>query len=260
MSSLTRDWAVITGATGGLGQAFANLFAADGINLVLTARKGTALASLAAHLEHTHGIRTVVYAGDLGDTATLKGLLETIEEAHIHVKYLVNNAGFGLYGPFTLSQWATEAEMINVNIVALSFLAKAFARQMKKRKFGRIINVASLAAFTPGPNMAVYYASKAYVLSLSQALHEELRGTGVTVTALCPGPVQTNFAHTAEATQTSLFSGHLATADSVAKAGYRAMRAGKPVVIPTFRARVAAIVFKFMPRSLLARMVHRAQR
>jgi short-subunit dehydrogenase len=249
----TRDWAVITGATGDIGQAFAKLFARDGINLVLTARKGTALATLAAELEHDFGVKTLVYAGDLTDLDTAKDLLEAIQEAHIHVKYLVNNAGFGVYGPFVLSHWSTEQEMLQVNIIALTYLAKAFARIMKRRKVGRIINIASLAAFLPGPNMAVYYATKAYVLSLSQAMHEELRSSGVTVTALCPGPTGKNFAHVADAAQAALFKGKLTPPVYVAEYGYRAMMAGRPVAVPTFKAKIIAFATRLIPRQLMGK-------
>jgi uncharacterized protein len=254
---VTRDWAVITGATGDIGREFAKLFAADGINLVLTARKGTALATLAAELEHTYGVKTLVYAGDLTDLATAKGLLETVEEARIHTKYFINNAGFGLYGPFVLSHWLTEYNMLKVNVIAVTYLAKAFARLMKRRKFGRIVNVASLAAFLPGPNMAVYYATKSYVLSLSQSMHEELRGSGVTVTALCPGPTGTNFAHSADAAQASLFRGKLTSPTHVASYGYRAMQAGRPVAVPTLTAKATIFMTRFLPRRLLARFARR---
>jgi short-subunit dehydrogenase len=231
----TRDWAVITGATGGIGQEFAKLFAADGINLVLTARSGTALASLVTELEHNYGIKTLVYAGDLTDLDTAKQFVAVVADAHIRVKYLINNAGFGLYGPFSLNHWATEHEMIDVNVVALTFLTKAFILMMKRQKYGRIVNLASTAAFYPGPNMAVYYATKAYVLSLSVALNEELIGTDIRVTTLCPGPTKTNFAEAASATKTALFRGRLTSPERVASYGYRAMQRGKAVAIAHFR-------------------------
>lgn len=258
MAIHTRDWVVISGATGGLGQEFARLFAADGINLVLTARKGPPLATLASELEHDYGVKTLVYAGDLTDLEAVKQLLLIIEEAHIHVKYLINNAGFGVYGPFTLNHWTAEHEMLNVNVVALTFLAKAFARQMKRRKFGRIMNVASLAAFLPGPNMAVYYATKAYVLSLSEAMQEELRGSGVTVTALCPGPTRTKFAAIADASQATLFRGNLMSAATVAKYGYLSMRSGKTVAIPGWRNRFGIWLLRLMPRTIIVRWSRRA--
>lgn len=257
--SASRDWAVVTGASSGIGREFAKLFAQDGINLVLTARRGQALASLAAELEHAHDIKTLVYAGDLSDLDSVETLLGVVEEANIRVKYLINNAGFGNYAPFTLSKWEVERGMIGVNIMALTYLSKEFARRMRKQKFGHIVNLGSLASFIPGPNMAVYYATKAYVLSLSEALHEELRGTGVTVTALCPGPTSTSFAENAQAAGTRVFRGNVSTAEQVAKFGYKAMNAGRPVAIPSVAARFGIWFSRLLPRSVVPKIVNKIQ-
>jgi short-subunit dehydrogenase len=253
----TRDWAVITGASGDLGQAFAHNFAADGINLVLTARRGPVLASLATQLEHDYGIKTLVYAGDLAEAETLTGLLTAVHDAHIRVKYLINNAGFGGYGAFTKTSWVNEHTMIDVNVSALTYLTKAFAKLMKQKGYGRIMNIASTAAFFPGPNMAVYYASKAYVLSFSEALREELCGSGVTMTTLCPGPLKSGFAEAARASSTRLFDRSLPAAESVASYGYRAMQRGQSIAIYGWRSRLFIWSSRLLPRRLLPSLIKR---
>ncbi|MDB5185513.1 MAG: Short-chain dehydrogenase [Candidatus Saccharibacteria bacterium] len=257
---MTRDWAVVTGASSGIGKAFAAVFAKNGINLVLTARDGARLASLAIEFERDYGIKTVIYAGDLSTSRGIKGLVDAVQESKIRVKYLVNNAGFGLYGDFVGTPWMVEKSMIELNIAAVTYLTKVFAELMKERGQGHILNVASTAAFFSGPKMAVYYATKAYVLHFSEAVNQELKGSGVTVTAYCPGPTATNFASVAQAGETKLFTRNLPTADAVAGYGFKAMQAGRAVAIYGWRNKLAILLARFIPRSLLVRIIARINR
>src|SRR2546423_6004428 len=189
--------ALITGASSGIGLDLARLVAADGNNVVLVARSGDKLAELAAELESKHHIRAFVAPIDLADPGAPEELYHVLEEQGIAIDILINNAGFGTHGPFAEADLAAQMQMLQVNVAALTQLTWLFLQPMIRRKQGRIMNVASTAAFQPGPFMAVYYASKAYLLSFSEALANELHGTGVTVTTLCPGPTITGFQHRA---------------------------------------------------------------
>ncbi len=250
-----QEWALVTGASSGIGKAFAELFALNGINVVLAARDKPALALLATHLEKNYGIKTLLFAGDLSKELELQKLVAAIDRAKLRVTYLINSAGFGLYGPLLTTDWERERDMIRLNDIALTYLSKHFAHQMKQEGRGYIVNLASVAAFFPGPNMAVYYASKAYVLHLSEALAQELSGTGVSVTALCPGPTASGFAHTAKADKTSIFRGRLPLADDVARFGYKSMLSGKRVAIHGWRNKLTVFVVHFVPRRLVVHMV-----
>ena len=255
----TGQWAVITGASSGIGREFARLFAQNGVNVVLAARDEAALGQLAEELRAQHGVEALVYAGDLSDLTIAEGLYDFTCGKRLNVQFLVNNAGFGDYGLFSETEWKKELAMINLNITALTYLSKLFAVDMKQSGAGKIVNLASTAAFVPGPRMAVYYATKAYVLSLSQAVNSELRGSGVTVTALCPGPTASGFARSAHAENGALFRGRLPTAAQVAAYGYQAMLAGKPVAIHGRKNRLLIFLTRFTPRQLLTAAINRAQ-
>jgi uncharacterized protein len=254
----SRDWAVVTGASSGIGRAFAEEFAKDGTNLVLAGRDGLALGAEATRLEKKYGIKTLMYAGDLAERTAMEELMTTVEEARLRVVYLVNSAGSGQYGAFDKTDWTKEMAMIAVNMTATSYLCKRFITLFKEQGRGRIVNLASMAAFFPGPNMAVYHATKAYVLSLSLALSEELSGSGVTVTALCPGPTDTGFARSAGAGGSSLFSRPLPTAESVAAAGYASMMKGRPLAVIGTRNKAIAWLSRFVPRHRQAAFMARA--
>ncbi|HLN57107.1 MAG TPA: SDR family oxidoreductase, partial [Thermoanaerobaculia bacterium] len=185
--------ALVTGASSGIGKELARLIAADGYDLVLVARRQERLEELARELSVAHGVSARVIAADLADPDSPKRIVEELEAERIAVDVLVNNAGFGIYGRLWNSDITRQLEIIQVNVVALTDLTGRLLPGMVSRKRGRIVNVASTAAFQPGPYQAVYYATKAYVLSFSEAIAEELKGTGVTVTALCPGPTTTEF-------------------------------------------------------------------
>lgn len=258
--------ALITGASTGIGAELARLFARDGWNVVLVARSRAGLEKVGQELSQTYGIRHHVLPADLTDPAAPQMIFDAVQGLGIEVDALVNNAGFGLMGPFVdtgreaPTGLGRELEMLQVNIVALTHLSKLFLPAMVKRGRGYVMNVASTAAFQPGPLMAVYYASKAYVLSFSEALSVELAGTGVTATALCPGATRTEFQAVANMEGSRLFrAGHVMTAAEVAEAGYNAMLAGRSSIVTGAVNRVMAAGTRFIPRRMAARLAKMAQ-
>ncbi|HVE78022.1 MAG TPA: SDR family oxidoreductase [Gemmatimonadaceae bacterium] len=252
-----RGTALVTGASGGIGLELARACAGDGWDVVLVARGESALRAAASELGRSGGAARYIVA-DLARPEAPAELVARLEADGTRVDALVNNAGFGLLGSFVTTDWAREREMIQLNVTALTELTKRLVPGMVARGRGRVLNVASTAAFVPGPFMAVYYASKAYVLSLSQALANEVRGTGVTVTALCPGPVRTRFAETAGAGGSNLFQGPLVMdAERVARAGYAAMMRGRAVVVPGLLNRILTQGTRLLPRATLAAIARR---
>jgi short-subunit dehydrogenase len=247
--------ALITGASAGLGREFARLAARDGHDVVLVARRRDRLQELAGELEAAHGIAAKVIDADLSDREAPKRIVENLQSAEMVVDFLINNAGFGSHGPFAESEFARQAEMVEVNIRALMDLTRRLLPSMLARRSGRILNVASLAGFVPGPYMATYYASKAFVLSFSEALSAELRGTGVTVTAACPGPTKTEFGAVAGSERTNLFRTGYADAVSVASHGYRAMLAGKVVAVPGLANKLVVQMARLGPRAVMRKLL-----
>ncbi|HEX8391651.1 MAG TPA: SDR family oxidoreductase [Longimicrobium sp.] len=261
-----KGTALVTGASGGIGAELAERFARDGWDVILVARSREGLQRVGEALSAKYGVRHHVIPADLTDPAAPQTLFDSVAGLGLTVDALVNNAGFGLAGTFVdvgegePTALARELEMLQVNVVALTHLSKLFLPGMVERKRGFVMNVASTAAFQPGPLMAVYYASKAYVLSFSEALSVELDGTGVTVTALCPGATRTEFQVAAGMENSRLFrGGQVMTAGEVADAGYAAMRAGKPVVITGAANRVMAFSTRLIPRRMAARVAKMAQ-
>jgi len=251
--------ALITGASGGIGYELALLLARDGFDCILVARSRDKLDELAARLESEFRVKTLVVARDLSKPTAVDEIYEEVSAASMSIDLLVNNAGFPVYGRFVDTDWQAELDMLQVNVVALTALTKLFVRGMVERRNGRILNLASTAAFVPGPLMAVYYASKAYVLSFSQALANELQGTGVTVTALAPGPTRTGFQKRGVMEDSRLVRGQIADAKSVAAAGYRGMMRGKTIVIPGFSNKLIPWVARVSPRGAVTRVVRRMQ-
>ena len=251
--------ALITGASGGIGYELALLLARDGFDCILVARSRDKLDELAARLESEFRVKTLVVARDLSKPTAVDEIYEEVSAASMSIDLLVNNAGFPVYGRFVDTDWQAELDMLQVNVVALTALTKLFVRGMVERRNGRILNLASTAAFVPGPLMAVYYASKAYVLSFSQALANELQGTGVTVTALAPGPTRTGFQKRGVMEDSRLVRGQVADAKSVAAAGYRGMMRGKTIVIPGFSNKLIPWVARVSPRGAVTRVVRRMQ-
>lgn len=251
---------LITGASGGIGYEFAKLFAADKYNLVLVARNKEKLEKVAAEIKENYQVEVETIAKDLSMPGSAPELVAELTEHKLDIEVLINNAGVGLNGFFIETSAKKELDMMQLNIVSLTHLTKLLLPAMIEKKRGRILNVASMAAFFPGPCMAVYYATKAYVLSFSQALSNELEGTGVTCTALCPGGTKTNFFIEGEMGNSELIKKvNLATASSVAKEGYQGLMRSKTVVVPGFRNKFNAFVTRFIPRKTLARITRKIQ-
>jgi uncharacterized protein len=252
--------ALITGASSGIGWELAKLLAEDRYDLVLVARRGKKLEELGRDLKTAFGVQVRVIAKDLTDPNGPSEVFTELQQAGLSINVLVNNAGFGVYGPFARTDRGKELEMIQVNIATLTDLTKLLLPAMLEAHDGRILNLASTAAFQPGPLMAVYYATKAYVLSFSEALANELAGSGVTVTALCPGPTETNFQKQAGLEETRLFQSPLVTdARSVARAGYDGLKKGKRIVIPGLGNRLLVQTERFTPRWLVTAIARKIQ-
>ncbi len=257
--SIRGHTALVTGASSGIGYELAAILAEAGCHLVLVARDRDKLTELARTLQMQHGITATVIAKDLGVPSAPQDIAEELLGASITVDLLVNNAGFGSHGPFAEADLANQLNMVQVNVTALTHLTRLLLPGMIERRRGYILNVASTAAFQPGPLMAVYYATKAYVLSFSEALANEIQGSGVTVTALCPGPTTTEFQQRAGVGHTRLMRGRIADARSVALAGYREMLQGRTIVIPGFRNRLLAFVVRLLPRHIVTSIVRNIQ-
>jgi short-subunit dehydrogenase len=252
--------ALITGASAGIGAAFARYHATKGGDLIITARCETALLELKADLEAAHSINVHVIAADIGTANGVEELISAVDALGIDVDFLINNAGFGGHGIHTDRDIADEQAMIDLNVKALVALTHHFGGQMAVRGQGRILNVGSTAGFMPGPLQAVYFATKAFVNSFSQAVDQELRAKGVTCTVLAPGYVGTEFADRANLGGTDLVSGGGATATSVAKHGYDAMLAGKLVTVN--EAKLGFMVnwlIPMLPRRMVLKMVTKMQ-
>jgi short-subunit dehydrogenase len=226
-----RTTALVTGASSGIGEELARVHAEHGGDLVIVARRRDRLEAMKAELEKTHGITVYVLAQDLTQTDAPRRIFDELQSRGVAVDILINNAGLGYLGLFNEQDWSRNEDMIKINILALAALTRLFLPPMIERRSGRVLNIASMAGFVPGPNHAVYYASKAFVISLSEAIANELEGTGVTVTVLCPGPVDTEFTRRSEMKGVRLLK-HKASARDTAQAGYNAMLKGKTVVVP----------------------------
>jgi len=252
------DVALITGASAGIGMELARIHAARGGDLILTARRLERLEALKAELEGKHGIRVITIQKDLAAADAAEELVREIESHDVTVDFLINNAGFGGYGPFHERLLERDKEMISVNVVAVVALTRLFLPAMIARNRGRILNVASMGAFVPGPFHSVYYASKAFVLSFSQAIANETAKTGVTVTALCPGATATEFAGVAGLEKSWVFQRKIPDGAEIAAAGYEAMLAGKRILIPGTVNKLKILVKTLLPRKVQARIARKA--
>jgi uncharacterized protein len=246
--------ALVTGATSGIGLELTKLFAADCYNLVLVARDEQRLRQIVAVLPKKHHSLTKVIATDLSIAGNAEKIHRQLQDEGITADLLVNNAGFGLTGAFLETDLQRELAMIQLNVVSLVILTKLLARDMVQRRCGKILNVASTAAFQPGPFMTIYYASKAFVLSFSEALAEELKDTGVTITALCPGPTATEFAKRSDAQGSKLFASRMIpvmNATTVAEIAYRGLMRGRRIIIPGLINRIGVQALRLLPRHLV---------
>jgi len=232
----------------------AHLLANHGHDLVLVARQARRLEELAGNLRKTYDINVTVVLKDLSSPMAAQEIHAELQNSGIRIDMLINNAGFNVYGPFVDTNLESELQMIQVNVVTLTSLTKLFVRGMVERGFGRILHVASTASFTPAPLDSIYAATKAYVLSFSEAIAEELRGSGVIVTALCPGPTQTEFAERARMTDTKIFRGRLMSAREVASIGYNALLRGERTVVPGLANKALVLSIRFSPRNLVAKI------
>ncbi|SEU35987.1 SDR family NAD(P)-dependent oxidoreductase [Stigmatella erecta] len=249
---MPRQVALITGASAGLGEQFAERFAQGGHDVILVARTASRLEALATRLEQAHGGKVHVLPADLARPEAPARIFEEVRARGLEVEYLVNNAGFGSSGAFLDQAVEREAEMVEVNCTALLKLTHLFAQPMRARRSGRILNIASTAGFQPGPYMATYYATKAFVVSFSEALAHELRGTGVTVTCHCPGATHTEFASRASIEKTRLFQRPgVAAAPDVAADAYAAMMKGRVLAVHGLVNWLGTVGVRFGPRALV---------
>jgi short-subunit dehydrogenase len=255
---MTGRIALITGASDGIGAELARIFAADGHRVALLARREDKLRELAAELVAAGAPSPLVIVCDLGDPKAGDVIASALREADVEPEYVVNNAGFGLFGEASQLPLAAQLDMIAVNIRALTDLSLRFSGPLRRHR-GGILNVGSVAGFLPGPRMAVYYATKAYVLSFSEALYQEMKPHGVRVTALCPGPVATGFQRRAGFLPGSDSALSL-DASNVAMAGYRGLKAGRRLVMPGFGNRILTLALRVVPRGLVVAAVGIVQR
>ena len=250
-----KETALITGASSGIGFELAKIHAKNGHNLILVARSVDKLNTLKEELVSKNKIDVLVIPSDLSKEGAAQKLYALVKEKGMVVDYLINNAGFGDFGMFHEASQSKMDQMIQVNVVALTQLTRLFLPEMVQRKKGRVMNVASTAAFQPGPTMAVYFATKAYVLYLSEAIGNEVSGTGVTVTALCPGATESGFMDAADMADSKLFKNKkLPTSAEVAEYGYRQMMNGKSVAIHGKLNYILANSNRFAPRSLVLKI------
>ena len=255
MTQELRPVTVITGASSGIGAALAHVFSAHGHEVVLVARREQALNAVAESVAAKGRPRPTVLRLDVARVDAAGDIAEALARRSLEPEIIVNNAGFGLLGTADKLDRAAQLAMIDVNVRALTELSLAFVESLARRK-GGILNVASTAGFLPGPGMAVYYASKAYVVSFSQALHEELKPRGVRVTALCPGPVPTEFQARAGMARDFFPAFLVRSAESVAEDAYRGLKRGRALVIPGLPNKLMPALAGILPRPILASIMH----
>ena len=256
-----KNVALITGATGGLGREFVDLFARDGYNLLLTGRNEKKLSLIKKEAELTYGITAEVFPCDLAKSGAAEKIYSFAGEKQAEVTALVNNAGFGDFCEFYRESEEKLSDMVQVNAAVPVALTRLFLPAMVQRKSGVILNVASVAAFAPGPLMSVYYASKAFMLSFSEGLHQEVKKYGVKVSALCPGPTQTGFESAADLEKSGLFKNlKIASAKKTAAYGYKKAEKGKAVAVHGFSNRFLTFLMKISPRALVRKCVYNIQK
>ena len=246
---------LITGATSGIGLELARQAAADGHALILVSRNGSTLDAVANELKRSVAVHTI--AEDLSEPGAAKRVWDQVQALGAEVDCLMNNAGIGDYNPFAVSDLDKQERMINLNVTALTALTRLFLPAMLKQGRGNILNVASVTSFLPGPTMSVYFATKHYVLAFSEALIEELRDSGVSVTALCPPAVRTSFSHGAGTPQAGFMANTKTTPSEVARYGYRMMKRGKPIAVYSLLYKfLTSFLVRITPRFAMRRLLH----
>jgi short-subunit dehydrogenase len=256
MSKATNEWALVTGAYSGIGLELSKLLAHDGYSVVLVARNAERLRNVAAELKQLGAPQTYCVAIDLAAANGADELVRRLKEQNIKVDVLINNAGFDVYGLFVETSYEQEQQMMLLNMIALTRLTKLLLPRMVHRKRGHVLNLGSIGSLMPCPLNAVYAATKSYVLSFSEALAGELRGTGVTITTLCPGATRTEFHQRAAMERIRLLRFGWGRADKVALAGYRAMKRGQLMVVPGFFNKFTMFMSNFIPRRARIFMAH----
>lgn len=255
-----RSVALVTGASRGIGREYATVLARHGFDVVLVARDVDRLASVARELENGYAVRTLVLVMDLSRPNGAHDVYKRCEEKGIVPEILINNAGFGQYSPFAKVTREEHVEMLHVNVMTPLVLTSLFLPAMIERRKGFVQNVASTAGFQPGPIMANYYATKSYLISLSVALAEELAGTGVAVSVLCPGPTRTEFHARAGMSHTRAASFAISSARRVAEHGYREMMSGKTIIVPGIINKIGSVGVRLLPLLVAAKIVKRLHR
>jgi short-subunit dehydrogenase len=250
-----KNTALITGASNGIGLELARTHAAKGGDLVLVARNKSKLDELKIELEKQFKVSVYTIGKDLSETNAAQEIYDETNKQNIQVDYLINNAGFGDFGMFAETDWNKELQMINLNITTLTLFTKLYLQDMVKRRSGKIMNVASTAAFQSGPTMAVYCATKAYVLSFTEAVSNEVIDKGITITALCPGATESGFQAAGAMDESEIFKGKkLPTAKEVAEYGYRSMIKGKTVAIHGMMNYIMSNSIRFIPRATVLKV------
>lgn len=252
---MNRKYTLITGGTEGIGFELAKLYGRDKENLILIARDEKKLEEKKAFLESKYNIEVLILSTDLSVDTSCEKIIKFVDEKNIIVDKLINNAGIGSFGEFHCGKEGFEEKIIGINIISLTNLTKHFLKEMVERKAGGILNVASTAAFAGGPKMAMYYSTKAYVLSLTEAIHDEVKDYGVKVSCLCPGPVKTSFQSKAGIKKSEGAKKYLMSAEDVAKEGYKKFEKNKAIIIPGFKNKVLVIGNKLIPRALSRKIV-----
>ncbi|CAM2738062.1 SDR family oxidoreductase [Hathewaya histolytica] len=256
---MENKFTIITGATSGIGYEFAKIFALNNHNLILHGRNEKQLKKLKEELE-LHNIKVITYKADFTVKEDVENFAKYIIREKINVEYLVNNAGVGSFGEFHNISSERDLAIIDVNIMALTYLTKLLLPLMIERRYGGILNISSTAAFSPGPYMNVYYASKSYVLSFSKALSEELRGTGIYVSILCPGATDTNFQKRAKVERGEKLGNKLMSKEKVAQYGYRGFMNKRKVIVPGINNKLLVIMSKIIPDAILVKVIRRVNK
>jgi len=251
---MAKETVLITGASSGLGMELAKLFAADGSDLVLVARREERLIELAQDLKSEHGIEVHVLPKDLSKRTAPKEIFDHLNKEKIEIDVVVNNAGFGSKGHIAELDTDLQLDMIQVNLVALTHLTRLFIPGIIERGYGGILNVGSLAGFQPGPNLAVYFATKAFVLSFTEALAEEISNPNIKISCLAPGPVKTEFGEKSDLEDSLLFKVSLMEMAPVVKAGYEGFRKGQTIIIPGLKQQIVPFLNRFTPRLLVRKI------
>lgn len=254
---MAKETVLITGASSGIGWELAELFAADGSDLVLVARRKDRLKKLADKLTSEHGVNVHILPKDLSKPKAPDEIFAHLKKEKIQIDVLVNNAGFGVKGIVPEIDIEQQLDMVQVNVTTPTHLTRLFLPGIVERGYGGILNVGSLAGFQPGPNLAVYFATKAYILSYTEALAEEISNPDIKISCLAPGPVRTEFGEKSDLEDTLLFKISLMDVEPVVRAGYEGFRKGKVIVIPGFKQQIVPFLNRFAPRSMARKIAKR---